>query len=51
MSSNIYIAGVGMTQFGRHLDRSLQSLGQEALDAVLRDACAGVADIGQVFFS
>lgn len=51
MSSNIYIAGVGMTQFGRHLDRSLQSLGQEALNAVLRDAGAGVSDIGQVFYS
>ena len=51
MSSNVYIAGVGMTQFGRHLDRSLQSLGQEALNAVLRDAGASVADIGQVFYS
>jgi acetyl-CoA acetyltransferase len=40
-----------MTQFGRHLDRSLQSLGQEALDMVLRDAGARVADIGQVFYS
>jgi acetyl-CoA acetyltransferase len=51
MSSNVYITGVGMTQFGRHLDRSLQSLGQEALSAVLRDAGAGVNDIGQVFYS
>ena len=51
MNSNIYITGVGMTQFGRHLDRSLQSLGQEALDAVLRDAGATVADVGQVFYS
>jgi hypothetical protein len=34
MSSNVHIAGVGMTQFGRHLDRSPQSLGQEALDMV-----------------
>ncbi len=51
MNANIYIVGVGMTQFGRHLDRSLHSLGQEALDAVLRDAGAGVADIGQVFYS
>jgi hypothetical protein len=33
------------------LDRSLQSLGQEALDMVLRDAGARVADIGQVFYS
>lgn len=51
MSSNVYISGVGMTQFGRHFERSLQSLGQEALDAVLRDAGASVADIGQVFYS
>jgi acetyl-CoA acetyltransferase len=51
MRSDIYVAGVGMTQFGRHLDRSLQSLGQEALNAMLHDAGAGVADIGQVFYS
>jgi acetyl-CoA acetyltransferase len=51
MSSDIYIAGIGMTQFGRHVERSLQSLGQEALNAVLSDAGAQVADLGQVFYS
>ncbi len=50
MSQTIYIAGVGMTQFARHLDRSLQSLAQEALDATLRDSGATLADIGQVFY-
>lgn len=51
MNSPVYIAGVGMTQFGRHFERSLQSLGEEALGAVLRDAGAEIADIGQVFYS
>lgn len=51
MNPTVYIAGVGMTQFGRHFDRSLQSLGDEALSAVLRDAGAETAHIGQVFYS
>jgi acetyl-CoA acetyltransferase len=50
MTSNLYIAGVGMTTFGRHTERSLQSLGQEALDAALADAGATRQDIGQVFY-
>ncbi len=47
----IYIAGVGMTQFGRHIERSLQSLGEEALQAALADAGATREDIGQVFYA
>ena len=38
MKQNAYIAGVGMTRFGKHLDRSLKSLGQEAIVAALKDA-------------
>lgn len=51
MASDILIVGVGMTQFGRHLERSLQSLGEEALTAALRDAGAERDDIGQIFYS
>jgi acetyl-CoA acetyltransferase len=40
-----------MTQFGRHRERSLHSLAEEALEATLRDAGAARADIGQVFYS
>jgi len=50
MTTSIYIVGVGMTTFGRHTERSLQSLGQEALDAALADAGAEIQDIGQVFY-
>jgi acetyl-CoA acetyltransferase len=51
MSQPVYVVGVGMTQFGKHLDRSLKSLAAEALEAALRDAGAARADIGQVYYS
>jgi acetyl-CoA acetyltransferase len=35
---NAKIAGVGMTAFGKHLDRGLKSLGAEAVKAALDDA-------------
>lgn len=35
---NVFIIGVGMTQFGKYLDRSMKSLVAEALDEVLPDA-------------
>lgn len=38
MRQNAYIAGVGMTRFGKHLDRSLKSLGGEAIRAALADS-------------
>jgi acetyl-CoA acetyltransferase len=50
MNSAIYIIGVGMSQFGRHVERSLQSLAEEALTAALRDAGATTASIGQCFY-
>ena len=33
--SDVYIAGVSMTHFGKHLDRSLKSLAGEALASTL----------------
>jgi acetyl-CoA acetyltransferase len=38
MRLNAAIAGVGMTTFGKHLDRGLKSLGVEAVQAALADA-------------
>ena len=38
MKMNAYVAGVGMTRFGRHLDRTLKSLAGEAIRAALQDA-------------
>jgi acetyl-CoA acetyltransferase len=38
MKLNAYIAGVGMTRFGKHLDRGMKSLGGEAIQLALEDA-------------
>jgi acetyl-CoA acetyltransferase len=38
MRLNAIIAGVGMTPFGKHLDRGLKSLGGEAVEAAIADA-------------
>lgn len=38
MKQNAYIAGVAMTPFGKHLDRSLKSLAAEAVLGALKDA-------------
>ena len=35
---HVFIIGVGMTQFGKHMDRSLRDLGREACLNALRDA-------------
>lgn len=38
MKQNAYIAGIGMTNFGKHIDRGLKSLTIEAIDLALKDA-------------
>ena len=38
MQQNAYIAGVGMTTFAKHQDRTLKSLTQEAVGFALKDA-------------
>lgn len=38
MKMNAYIAGTGMTRFGKFLDRGLKSLSAEAVEAALTDA-------------
>ena len=47
----IYIAGIAMTQFGRHPERSLENLADEALRGALKDAGARHADIGAAFYA
>ncbi|MBR8402813.1 thiolase family protein [Burkholderia cenocepacia] len=49
--SNIYIAGIAMTVFGRHLDRSLDDLAREALQRALRDAGCHVDAIRAAFYA
>lgn len=45
MKLNAYIAGVGMTQFGKHLDLGLKAIGAEAVEDALKDAGLAKDDI------
>lgn len=47
----IYIAGIAMTVFGRHLERSLEDLAGEALRGALKDAGCRAGDIGAAFYA
>jgi acetyl-CoA acetyltransferase len=40
-----YVAGVGMTSFGKHMDKGLKALGTEATLAALSDAGLDTADL------
>lgn len=48
---DIYVVGVGMTHFGRHMDRSLESLVGEAIDASLKDAGCEKSAIQSAFYT
>lgn len=45
MKQNAYVAGVAMTPFGKHLDRSLKSLAAEAINGALTDAGLDKSDL------
>lgn len=45
----VTVAGVGMTSFGKFLDRGLKSLSTEAVDAALKDASIGPEDVQVAF--
>jgi acetyl-CoA acetyltransferase len=49
--SNIYIAGIAMTVFGRHLERSLEDLAGEALRGALKDAGCTTQDLGVAYYA
>jgi len=49
MSTGAVIVGTGMTHFGKHGDRSMRSLAEEAVGAALADAGLTPADVGMVF--
>lgn len=49
--SNIYIAGIAMTVFGRHLERSIDDLAGEALRGALHDAGCSADAIGTAFYA
>jgi acetyl-CoA acyltransferase len=48
---DIYVAGTGMTRFGKQLDRTLRSLAEEAVHDALADAGAGPEAVEYAFFS
>src|SRR5258707_5342962 len=47
--SKVYIVGVGMTPFGKFLDRSIKDLSRMAVAAALADAGAAKADVQAAF--
>ncbi|NWL22404.1 thiolase family protein [Pseudomonas umsongensis] len=49
--STVYIAGIAMTVFGRHLERSLDDLAREALNDALQDAGCRTEDLGIAFYA
>lgn len=49
--SDIYVVGVGMTPFGRLLDRTVYDMVAEAVGLALKDAGCGTADIGSAFYA
>lgn len=49
--SSIYIAGIAMTVFGRHPDRSLEDLAGEALAGALKDAGCERRHLGAAFYA
>ncbi|MBP0620898.1 thiolase family protein [Cupriavidus consociatus] len=49
--SNIYIVGIAMTVFGRHIERSIDDLAGEALRGALQDAGCKAGAIGAAFYS
>ena len=49
--SNIYVAGIAMTVFGRHPERSLHDLAGEALQGALKDAGCRASDIGVAYYT
>jgi len=49
--SNIYVVGIAMTVFGRHLERSLEDLAAEALNGALKDAGCRADDLGVAYYA
>ncbi|MDE2370871.1 MAG: thiolase family protein [Burkholderiales bacterium] len=49
--SHLYIAGIAMTVFGRHPERSLEDLAREALQGALKDAGAELADLETAYYA
>jgi acetyl-CoA acyltransferase len=51
MSNHIYIAGVGMTPFGKHLTASVKDLTRQAVTGALADAGCELAQLQAAYFA
>ncbi|MCC6828122.1 MAG: thiolase family protein [Novosphingobium sp.] len=51
MKQNAYIAGVGMTPFGKHVDTGLKALAAEAIGAALADAGLSARDLQAAYMA
>ena len=49
--TQVYVAGIAMTVFGRHPERSLEDLAGEALSRALADAGCTAPQIGVAYYS
>ncbi len=49
--SKIHVIGVGMTPFGRLLEKSVKDLTREAVGQALGDAGAAISDVGAAYFA
>ncbi len=48
--TDVYVAGVSMTRFGKQIDRSIKDLARDALEAVVGDAGCDRRDLQAAFF-
>jgi acetyl-CoA acyltransferase len=48
---DVFVAGAGMTRFGKYMDSTIRSLAEDATRRALADANAQPSDVGMVFFS
>src|ERR1700688_1901899 len=51
MSTQVFVAGVGMTPFGKHQDKSVKQLTQAAVQRALDDAGCAKGQLHAVFFA
>jgi acetyl-CoA acetyltransferase len=51
MSDNVVVAGIGMTRFGKFLDRGVRSLAEEAVAEALKDAGIEAKDVQTAYFA
>ncbi|MGH7812958.1 MAG: thiolase family protein [Candidatus Binataceae bacterium] len=50
-TDKVIVAGVGMTNFGKFMERGVRSLAEESVGAAMKDAGVGSKDIQAAFFS